>query len=110
MKKHERVKSNIEFNDIIQKGKKISNKYFTIFFVEKKEKEPKFGIAASKKLGNAVIRNKMKRQVRMIVNDTKLLFKKNRNYIIIIKRECLQTPYALKLESLKKLIGEHNEK
>jgi len=33
MKKYERVKSNVLFNEIINKGKKKSNQFFTIFFI-----------------------------------------------------------------------------
>lgn len=110
MKKIERVKSNILFNEIINKGNKVSNSIFTIFFVNKKEEMPLFGIAAPKKLGNAVIRNKVKRQTRALVDNNKLLFKNNRNYIIIVKEKFLGTSYEEKESSLQNLVGEANEK
>lgn len=110
MKKKDRVKSNVEFNSIIQKGTKIKGKYFTIFYIDSDKNKPRFGIAAPKKIGNAVIRNKMKRQVRQIVDETKLLFKNNKNYIIIIRDACLNAEYSKKVECMKKMIGELNEK
>ena len=110
MKKRERVKSKILFNEIINQGKKISNNYFTIFYVDKNEDKPLYGISAPKKLGNAVTRNKLKRQTRELIHDTKLLFKKNRNYIIIIKKTCLECNYQERLRALQTLIGEMNEK
>lgn len=110
MKKKERVKSNILFNEIIEKGKKVSNKYFTIFFLAKKEVKPLFGVTAPKRAGNAVIRNKLKRQTRALIQNTKLMFKNNRNYIIIIKDACLSASHKDKLEALKSLIGDANEK
>ena len=109
MKKNERVKSNVEFNSIIQKGKKTSNKYFTIFFIESDQTIVRFGISAPKKLGNAVIRNKLKRQTRHLVDETKNLFKNRRNYIIITKEACLHSSFETKLKALKELIGETNE-
>ena len=93
MKRYEMVKSHDEFNSIIQNGNKISNKYFIIFSIEKKEELPKFGIAVGKKLGNAVVRNKIKRQMRMIIDNNRLLFKKNHNYIIMIKKEYLKVKF-----------------
>lgn len=87
MKRHEMVKSHEDFNEIINKGKKVSNKYMIIFSLEKNFEKPNFGIAVGKKLGNAVIRNKFKRQFRMIVDNNRLLFKNNHNYIIMIKKE-----------------------
>ena len=109
MKKYERVKSNVEFNNIIQKGKKLSNKYFTIFFIESDQTIVRFGISAPKKLGNAVIRNKLKRQTRHLVDETKNLFKNRRNYIIITKEACLHSAFETKLKALNELIGEINE-
>ena len=110
MKKYERVKSNILFNEIINKGKKQSNKFFTIFFDDKKDIKPLYGVAVSKRLGNAVLRNKLKRQTRELIDETKLLFKNNRNYIIIVKEKCLSENYEVKLNALQQLIGEINEK
>lgn len=110
MKKQERVKSNILFNEVIQKGNKISNSLFTIFYNSNIEGKKLFGVSAPKKVGNAVIRNKLKRQTRELLDVTKMLFKNNMNYIIIIKEKCLVTSYEDKLKALKKLIGEINEK
>ncbi|MBQ6840875.1 MAG: ribonuclease P protein component [Bacilli bacterium] len=110
MKKHERVKSNIIFNEIINKGKKVGNQYFTIFFIGKNEERPQFGIAVPKRLGNAVVRNRLKRQTRELLDKTKLLFKNQRNYIIIVKEKCLRESFVDKLEALQQLIGDINEK
>ena len=110
MKKYERVKSNILFNEIINKGKKTGNKFFTIFFVDTKESKPRFGIAVPKRLGNAVVRNRLKRQTRELIGKTKLLFKNQRNYIIIVKEKCLEENFIIKLDALQQLIGDINEK
>jgi len=110
MKKIERVKSKILFNEVINKGIKVHNSLFSLFFVENNENKTLFGIAAPKKLGNAVIRNKVKRQTRALVDNNKLLFKNNRNYIIIVKEKFLDSSYTQKEKSLQELIGEANEK
>ena len=110
MKKREVVKSNNEFNYIINNGKKMGNKYFTIFYLDNNLNTTLFGITVSKKTGNAVVRNKLKRQVRSIIDENKLLFKKGRKYIIIIKKTCLLTSYEEINNSLKHLIGEQDEK
>lgn len=110
MKKYERVKSNITFNEIINKGKKVSNCYFTIFFIAKEDNKPQFGVAVPKRLGNAVARNKIKRQTRELLDQTKLLFKNNRNYIIIVKEKSLKLSFDDKLKALQQLIGDINEK
>ena len=94
MKKKDIVKSNILFNEIIQKGRRVSNKYFVICSVQKEEKENKFGIAVGKKVGKAVIRNKIKRQIRNIITNNAKLFPNFHNYIIICKKEVLNLKFG----------------
>ena len=53
-------------------GKKISNKYLTIFFKKLSDKDSKklnISIVTKKKIGNAVKRNKIKRRLRNIMNQ-----------------------------------------
>lgn len=85
MKRYEMVKKHEDFNEIINTGKKVKGKFLIIFSMAKDYQKPNFGIAIGKKCGNAVIRNKLKRRVRNIVDNNRLLFKNNKNYIIMIK-------------------------
>ncbi len=87
MKRFETVKSKRDFDYIIKKGKKYQNNFFSIFELENENNTILFGIGVSKKLGNAVFRNKKKRQIRQIIDKTKKKFKKGYNYIIILKEE-----------------------
>ena len=103
------VKENTEFNEIINTGNIISNTEFIIFYKNKKEKNPKFGITAPKKIGNAVIRNKCKRQLRNMVISNNLLFKNYNNYIIIIRKGFLINSFKENEKSLINLIGGLNE-
>ena len=94
MKRYEMVKSHEEFNEIINKGTKIKGKYVFIFSKEKEYPKPNFGIAVGKKLGNAVVRNKFKRQFRNIVDNNRFLFKNNHTYIIMIKKEANHASFS----------------
>ncbi|MDD5865202.1 MAG: ribonuclease P protein component [bacterium] len=105
MNKEYIVKDNTKFNEIINNGKKISNSEFIIFYKQKNEMTPKFGITAPKKIGNAVIRNKCKRQVRNMVYLNNLLFKKYNNYIIIIRKGFLLNSFKQNELSLIDLLG-----
>lgn len=111
MKRYEMVKSHDDFNKIIHKGKKISNKYVIVFRMPKEEEKTNFGIAVGKKLGNAVTRNKLKRQFRAIIDNNRLLFKKYHNYIIMIKREATEESFQVLEKEFIRLLGkEQNEK
>ncbi len=111
MKKRYIVKSNILFNNIIQKGKQNKNKYF-VLCGEKNNDYNRFGIAVGTKVGNAVKRNKIKRQVRSIIDNNIKLFPKTYNYIIICKKEVLTLSYREMENKLLELIekDEKNEK
>ena len=104
MKKYEIVKKNTDFNDIINKGRFIRNKYYSIYYKDSEDEFPKFGLAVSKKCGNAVDRNKIKRQLRNIIDDNKKLFSIKMNYIIMVRKEILNVSYLQMEEQLINLM------
>ena len=108
MKKYEVVRTHEDFNKVINQGEKVSNRYFIIFLMPKEERRPHFGIAVGKKLGNAVVRNKFKRQVRKIIDNHKLLFKNYHNYIIMIKKEAVGVSFAVLEKYLVNLLTKGN--
>ena len=104
MKKKDIVKSNILFNEIINTGRHKSNKYFILCTKNKDDENVKFGIAVGKKVGNAVTRNKVKRQIRNIIDKNVKLFPNFHNYIIICKKDVLDLTYQEMEKELIKLI------
>ena len=103
MKKYEIVKNNRDFNSIINNGKILKNKYYSVYFEDNYLDYAKFGIAVSKKIGNAVCRNKFKRQIRMIVNNNKKVFPIGKNYIIMVKRELCNVSFDVREKKLIEL-------
>lgn len=84
MKKREIIKYNREFEMIMNKGKKYQNKYFYICVHKNDLNRARFGISIPKKIGKAVVRNKLKRQIKSII-DEKKDYLKPLDYVIIIK-------------------------
>lgn len=68
MKKSYRIKKEKEFKQIIQKRQSFANKHL-IVYVRLNEESDHFrvGLSVGKKIGNAVTRNKVKRQIRQSV-------------------------------------------
>lgn len=60
MKKEFRVKRNEDFSKIIARKKSFANSCFIIYKDENQMGHGRVGISVSKKLGNAVTRNKIK--------------------------------------------------
>jgi len=66
IKKEHRLKKNTEIRQVLYKGKKIKNKYYTIIYMDKKLAIPRIGIFI-KRTKLAVRRNKEKRHIREIM-------------------------------------------
>lgn len=71
MEKKYRVKKHAEFDQIFKIGRKQSTPNFKVVFQKTEEPHPRFGISIGKKFGNAVQRNKIKRQIRNILRNYK---------------------------------------
>ena len=104
MKKINVVKSNEEFNLIMNKGKCLKNKYFVMYSMKNELDKYRFGISVGKKVTNAVGRNKLKRQVRNILDYHKNLYSKGKDYIIIVRRSSLDEKYSILEENLIKIL------
>ena len=91
------LSKNEDFKSILS-GKKIANKYLTIFFKKLSDKNTNklnISFVAKKKIGNAVIRNRIKRRLRNIMNDALKTININLNYcyLLIAKISVLSDPY-----------------
>ena len=80
-------------------GRKLSNKYLTIFFKNlsgKSNKNLNISFVAQKKLGNAVKRNKIKRRLKNIVNRfLKIsIINLDYSYLIITKKEIINAQFS----------------
>lgn len=92
MKKINIIKSNEDYNRIIKNIKPYKYKDYLIFLERNKDiKNYAFGFSISKKLCNAVTRNKIKRQLKSIID--KKDYQKNFNCIIMIRKSILEKSY-----------------
>lgn len=113
MKKINIVRKNTDFNNIIKVGKKLKNNLFYMYFINNDLKFNRYGIAVSTKIGNAVNRNKYKRQIKDIIDKMNIQISNNCDIIFIARTNIKESSYdAIKnsICNLINMLGELNEK
>ena len=96
------LSKNKDFKSLLA-GKKITNKYLTIFFKKLSDKDNEklnLSIVTKKKNGNAVQRNFIKRRIKNIMNEATKKTKLNLDYsyLLLTKKSILDDEY----ENIKK--------
>lgn len=103
MKVENRVKKNEDFQKIIRDNKKCVNKSFILYYKKNEIGHGRVGISTSKKLGNAIVRAKVRRQVRAMCREI-VSFDKSVDYILIIRKPYLEKDFATNKDLLSKLL------
>lgn len=93
VKRTETIKDKKIFTEIIKNGKFKKNQYYVIYIMKREDEKTYFGIAISKTIGKAYLRNKLKRQTRAIIDNNRKLFEKSHNYIIMIRKSCKEATF-----------------
>ena len=83
--KIDKIKNNKDVTSIYNNSKKVYTRYAIIFISENKNKKQRFGFVASKKTGNSVKRNRIKRLFKEFVRNNIEKFKNNSDYIFVGK-------------------------
>ena len=88
----ERIRRRPEFERIYGTGAKIHGRFMTLFVMVNGTGTPRLGVAATRKLGSAVERNRAKRRARE-------LFRRRRHIggldiVIVPRRDMLDAPFA----------------
>lgn len=103
MKKTNVLKDNHLFDKVINKGQRVSNSQYSLFYMDEAELETfQIGISVGKKTGNAPFRNRQKRVVRAIIDELDSEIKP-KQYVLISRKNACQMPFDEQLSSLRQL-------
>ena len=100
--KIEKIKKNRDFQLIYNKGKKEFGYYTLIFFEENKDDEIHLGAVTSKKTGNAVCRNRIRRLIREYFRLNNLKFEKGFDIVCVAKKKAGENIKTLKYKDIEK--------
>ena len=108
MKKENSLKKNQDFQKILETKQSVGCSTLVIYYLKNELDYARVGISCGKRLGNAVIRNRTKRQVRALL-DVSLNYKNNMDYIVIVRNKFLEQNYENNLKDIKYLLEKINK-
>ncbi|OMP66395.1 ribonuclease P protein component [Domibacillus epiphyticus] len=118
MRKSFRIKKNDDFQTVFSKGKSFANRQFVVYMYKKEQNVPfRIGLSVSKKIGNAVVRNRIKRYIRQSFTELKMDIRPGYDFIIIARKpaadmSCIEVKSSLThvLKLAKALKGKQSNK
>ncbi|AHZ47007.1 ribonuclease P protein component [Streptococcus oralis] len=94
MKKSFRVKREKDFKAIFKDGTSFANRKFVVYQLENQQNHFRVGLSVSKKLGNAVTRNQIKRRIRHILQSVKGSLVEHVDFVVIARKGVETLEYA----------------
>lgn len=94
MQKKLRLRNRADFSRVYRHGRSFANHQFVVYWFHKKDiEEFRAGISVSKKVGNAVVRNRMRRVVKEIVRHHAHEIVPHIDMVFIVRKGALSLPY-----------------
>ena len=105
MRKEYRIKKNKEFQETFKNGKSVANRQFVLYTLKRPEQTHfRIGLSVSKKIGNAVMRNRIKRYVRQVFHELDGQLHNEIDFIIIARKPTADMDYFEIKQSLSHVL------
>ena len=102
LKKIEKITKRSDYIRVSNSIFKKSNSLIIQFYNRKDTSGPRYGITASKKIGNAIKRNKAKRRIRHLIKNLLPKYGKNGyDYVFVAKEKVIDSPWDSLLQETK---------
>jgi len=102
-----RLRLRSEFRAVQERGRKVHTAHFLLFALEAAPGAARFGITASRKVGSAVVRNRMKRYLREVFRRHREEFPQDKDVVVLVKQAAteldVQTVAAEVLRATRRL-------
>jgi ribonuclease P protein component len=96
LQRSERIRQRSEFERAYEQGARLSGRFMMVFVIANGGTASRLGVAATRKLGSAVERNRAKRLARELFRRRRLA--EALDIVIVPRRDMLDAPFAI-LES-----------
>ena len=94
MKFTQSLRKNRQFQEVYKKGVSRANKYLVLYVLENDQEENLLGISVSKKVGNSVVRHRVKRLVKESYRLHEDIFNSGLNIVITARASAASIHFA----------------
>ncbi|MCB0164722.1 MAG: ribonuclease P protein component [Anaerolineae bacterium] len=105
MKRKYRLRRSSDFHRVRQVGKSNASSLMVLAFLQNELEHSRFGFVVSKRLGNAVQRNKIKRRMREAIRLRLVRIKPGFDVVIIARKPAGQVTFRAIEQSLDRLLA-----
>ncbi len=88
------LKKNQDFGNVYRSGKSYANKYLVIYTLKNNSDRNRLGISVSKKVGNSVVRHRIKRLVKESYRLHEKMFNSGLDIVVIARKGSVVCDYA----------------
>ena len=99
-----KIKKNNDFRKIYNKRMSVADRNMVLYYLPNNLSVSRFGFTVSKKIGNAVIRNRIKRVFKEVCRLNRDKFPEGYDYILLARRNIVGLNYGQVEETLLKLL------
>jgi ribonuclease P protein component len=88
VQRRNRLSRSRDFDAVYRHGRSVSTRFLTLYWFQRDEPlgAPRLGFAVPKAVGNAVVRNRIKRQLRELVPERLELVPTTNDYVLVVRR------------------------
>lgn len=101
------LKKNAEFRFVYEHGKSMANKQLVMYLLKKDQPLNHLGISVSKKIGNSVVRHRVKRLIKEIYRLSEENIDKGYDIVIVARNGFLECDFADMKKSFLHLAKKH---
>jgi ribonuclease P protein component len=88
VQRRNRLSRSRDFDAVYRQGRSVSTRFLTLYWFSRDEQlgEPRLGFAVPKAVGNAVVRNRIKRQLREITRERLPGLSTVNDYVLVVRK------------------------
>lgn len=99
------IKRNAEFARVYSQGMSKADRNLVLYALANGQEESRFGVSVSKKIGNSVVRHRIKRRLKEVFRLNEEHFRRGKDYVVIARAHARDAEYAELEKSLTGLMN-----